>query len=354
MYEKSRYSTAILGNLPDGRVVTCYKLVSPYGVEVWLTDWGATVMRVLVPDKNNDVGDVVLGYENLEGYLNDPYYLGATIGRVAGRIRDARYWKSGKRYELTRNVGNTHLHGGNLGWSKRLWEAFPFETAHAAGVVFRYQCMDGAEGYPGNVIVSVRYVLLGKTLRMVYEATSDQETPVNITNHAYFNLKDGGKTSVETHKLFIRATHFLPLNEAYVPDGSFMDIGDTPFDFTKPRKIGKRIFLPDEQLKLADGLDHCFVLQEEAYSPWFAATLFEKTSGRNLDVFTTYPGLQCYTGNFLDGSQCGWNGVNYLKHAGISLETQFFPDSPNQTHFPSIFITPEQPYRQETIWRFNW
>lgn len=354
MNEQERLTTSVFGTLPDGRSVYRFVLTSPYGIEVALCNWGATVLQIQMPDCNQDVGDVVLGYDTLEGYMQDPFYLGATIGRVAGRIKDARYWKNGKRYQLGRNAGLHHLHGGEKGWSRVLWDAYPFETNHSSGVVFCHTCKDGTEGYPGNVTASVRYTLCGKTLQIHYEATTDQETPLNLTNHTYFNLKDGGATGIESHKLFIRAAYYLPMSEAYVPQGSFDPVYNTPFDFMKPRKLAKKMDVPNPQLQQAGGLDHCFVLEEESYTPCLAATLREKSSGRSLDVFTTYPAVQCYSGNFLDGSQKGRGAIPYIRRAGICLETQYFPDSPNQPHFPSIFLLPGEVYQQQTLWRFSW
>lgn len=336
----------------DGREVTCFTLRGADGLALEVLDYGAAVRALRVPDRHGRLADVVLGYDDLAGYERDRFYLGAVIGRYANRIRNAAFELDGRRYQLCANDSPHHLHGGLCGFGKQLWRAEAFEEGDTVGVVMEYASPDGEEGYPGNLDVQVTYALAGAgVLGVELRATTDRATPVNLAQHAYFNLAGEGAGDVLGHELAVHARSYTPLDESHVPTGEVAAVEGTPLDFRRARRIGERIEDEHAQLRIAGGYDHNFVLDGDGLAP--AARLCDPGSGRVLEVFTTEPGMQLYTGNFLDGSVPGKHGHRYGRHAGLCLETQHFPDSPNQPGFPSTILRPGGELRSRTEFRFS-
>ena len=347
------------GRLPDGRAARLFTLKLTSGLQADITDYGGTVVRLLVPDRAGKVGDIVLGFSSAEEYAAHSNYFGCLIGRFANRIAGGRFQLHGRTYELPINdrpAGQPcHLHGGPGGFHRQLWSAEP--TNHDGNPALRlsYLSRDGEEGYPGNLTVSVVYSLTAEpALRIDYEATCDRPTPLNLTHHSYFNLRGEGAGNILNHELALRASHYTPLNSVQIPTGEIAAVAGTPFDFRTPEEIGKRISDPHPQLKNGSGFDHNFVLDAgSAATPALAATVHEPHSGRWMEVLTTEPGLQFYSGNFLDGTLVGKSGRSYLRHSGLCLETQHFPDSPNQPNFPNTILRPGQVFRSTTTYRFS-
>jgi aldose 1-epimerase len=340
------------GATPDGEPVQLFSLANDRGIEVKIINYGGSITSINVPDRDGKVADVVLGHGTLEGYLYRSRYFGALIGRYANRIARARFSLNGDTYPLARNNGANHLHGGIKGFDKVVWATNEVDTSDAAGVELGYLSKDGEEGYPGNLQVRVTYTLNdGDELRTDYFATTDKETIVNLTNHSYFNLAGAG--TVLAHELTINADAFTPVDDGLIPTGEIRSVKHTPMDFTLPMPIGTRIHESHEQLVLAGGYDHNFVLRTDTESLKSAARLYEPESGRILEVFTTQPGMQFYSGNFLDGAIVGKGGRAYAKHSGCCFETQHFPDSPNQPSFPSTILKPDQPYHHTTVFKFS-
>jgi aldose 1-epimerase len=308
---------------------------------------------VHAPDRDGEPEDVVLGFDSLAPYLAGHPFFGALIGRYGNRIAGGRFRLNGVEYTLARNDGPNHLHGGPQGFDKVVWRATPREHAGAPALELAYLSRDGEEGYPGNLDVAVVYTLTADSaLRIDYQATTDQDTVVNLTNHSYFNLAADG--DILAHEIQIAAEHFLPIDATLIPTGERRPVRGTPMDFTRSTAIGARIHADDEQLRLASGgYDHAWVLDKDEGALGLAAEVYDPTSGRVLEVFTTQPAVQFYTGNFLDGSSIGKDGRAYHKHHGFCLETQHFPDSPNQPDFPSTVLKPGEVYRQTTIFRFS-
>lgn len=344
----------ILGKTPDGTIVEAFTLRSAPGMEVRAMTYGAIITSLRVPDRDGRFDDVALGYENLDGYIknNSPHF-GAIVGRYANRIANASFTLDGKTYPLAANNGPNHLHGGNKGFDKVVWQAEDFRNNDRVGVVFRYTSPDGEEGYPGTLAARVTYTLTeGNELIVDYFATSDKATPVNLTQHTYFNLT-GGRRDVLDHELTIDADRYTPVDPTLIPTGELASVAGTPFDFKKPMRIGARIGAGDEQLRRGRGYDHNFVLNRKNGGLVHAARVREPMTGRVLDVSTTEPGMQFYSGNFLDGTITGKSGVVYLQRYGFCLETQHFPDSPNKPDFPSTILRPGQEYRSRTIFAFS-
>jgi len=320
---------------------------------VRLTNYGATVTAIRVPDRNGKVADVALGYDSLEGYVNalDRPYFGAIVGRYGNRIAKGRFHLDGKTYTLAKNNGENHLHGGNMGFDKVIWNA---KVLSPRSIRFSLLSKDGEEGYPGNLSVRVTYTLENdNALRIDYTATTDKATPVNLTNHTYFNLAGEGSPTILNHELMIAADAFTPVDKGLIPTGEIRNVTGTPFDFRKPKPIGRDIGKSDRQLAYGLGYDHNWVLNERPGENALAATLYEPQSGRVLEVFTDEPGLQFYCGNFLDGRLRGKSGKPYLHRSALCLETQHFPDSPNHPAFPSTILRPGQTYKTTTVYRFN-
>jgi aldose 1-epimerase len=345
---------AAFGRLPDGRPVESFTLTNAGGVELRAISYGAIIVSLRVPDREGRLDDVVLGHDDLEGYLAKSAYFGALVGRYGNRIAGGRFTLDGRTYTLATNNGPNHLHGGVRGFDKQLWKAEPFERPGATGIVFTRVSPDGEEGYPGNLDVRVTYTLTdGNEVSFEYFATTDKPTVVNLTQHSYFNLAGDGKRDVLGHELTIDADRFTPVDKTLIPTGVLAPVAGTPFDFRKPAGIGARIGADDEQIRNGGGYDHNFVLNRRGEGLSRAARVFEPTTGRTMDVATTEPGVQFYSGNFLDGSIKGKGGRAYARRYGFCLETQHFPDSPNKPAFPSTVVRPGQEYRSKTVLTFG-
>lgn len=346
------------GTLPDGSEARLFTLRNTHGVRAEISDYGGTIVRLFTPNRHGEFNDVLLGFDRVEDYVAHSPYFGCIIGRFGNRIAHGKFALNGRTYELAKNNAPNgvpcHLHGGRKGFDKVLWRAEPFTQDGADALRLRYHSVDGEEGYPGNLDVTVTYTLTADdALRIDYAARTDQPTPVNLTNHAYFNLAGEGTDDVLGHVLTINAHRYTPVNAGLIPLGPIVPVGDTPFDFTMPNKIGQCIEMPNEQLRFAGGYDHNFVLDRTDDSLVLAAAVLEPVSGRALEVHTTEPGLQFYSGNFLTGSFAGKHGHVYQRHHGFCLETQHFPDSPNQPAFPSVILQPGRTLASTTIYRFD-
>lgn len=337
----------VFGRTADGADVKIYTLTNANGMVAKVTEYGATLTELWVPDRQGKLADVVLGYARLDDYLEAPFYLGATLGRVANRIANGTFTLDGRAYALATNRAPNHLHGGVQGFDKRIWMARPDVTM--GSVTFTYTSPDGEEGYPGTVKVSVAYRLTeANELRIDYTATTDKATPINLTNHSFFNLAGSG--SILDHVLTINATRYTLANASLVPTGELASVVGTPLDFTRPRRIGERI---DEMRRVANGYDHNLVLERHGDSLALAARLEERTSGRVLEIWTTEPGLQFFTGNRFDRSFVGVGGATYDRHAGVALEPQHFPDAINHPEFPSVVLRPGETFKSSTVYRFS-
>jgi aldose 1-epimerase len=343
------------GKLSDGRQVDIYTLSNEKGMEVAITNFGGAVVKLKVPDRKGKVDDVVLGYETLEGYVSDKASLGALIGRYGNRIAHGSFSLNGVSHTLRKNDGDNTLHGGPQGFSKRLWTAKDVSSNNRQALELTYLSTDGEEGFPGNLAVKVVYTLTEQNeLFIAYSATSDKETVINLTNHSYFNLAGQGNGDILAHRLMIRSDRFTVVDSSLIPTGELRPVKDTPFDFGRPAMIGSRIDQNDPQLTIGRGYDHNWVLSEpDLKKPVLAAEAFDSGSGRVLEVLTTEPGLQFYSGNFLDGTIHGKEGKVYGRRFGFCLETQHFPDSPNHPAFPSTALKPGQIYTTTTIFRFS-
>lgn len=332
------------GTLDDGREISRYDLTNKNGVKASIITYGGILMSLEMPDRNKNVGEVTLGFDTLEGYLSDHPYFGATVGRVANRIAEGRFTLNGKEYTLAQNNGENHLHGGIKGFDKVVWKAESGKNTDSASVVLSYLSPDGEEGYPGNLDVTVVYTLTEENeLRIDYTAATDAPTPVNLTNHTYWNLAGGG--SVVDHFLTLFADHYVPVGNYLIPTGELQQVGNGPFDF----KLGKRI---DQDIDDVGGFDHCWVLNKKEGELGNAAELYLPDNGRFLKISTTQPGIQFYSGNFLDGIE-GRGGAIYEKHHGLCLESEYLPDAINQENFDSAVLNPGETYRETTVHRFD-
>jgi aldose 1-epimerase len=329
-------------------------LKNSQGMEVHAIPYGGIITSIRVPDRAGHFDDIVLGYDGAKSYIrNNGPFMGAIIGRYGNRIAKGSFSLDGQTYKLATNNGPNHLHGGNKGFDKVTWQTEEFRNASGTGVTFRYTSPDGEEGYPGTVNVRVTYTLTDRNELMVdYFATTDKATPINLTQHSYFNLT-GAVRDVLDHEVTINADRYTPVEPTMIPTGSLQPVDGTPFDFRKPAAIGSRINLADEQLINGMGYDHNFVLNRPSDGLIFAARAYEPSTGRVLDVFTTEPGVQFYTGNFLDGSITGKGGRVYQRRYGFCLETQHLPDSPNQPQFPSTILRPGNEYKSRTVFAFS-
>lgn len=342
------------GTLPDGRTVNVYTLENRAGMVVRITNYGGIVLSWLVPDRQGALADVVLGYDDLAGYLRKSPYLGALVGRYANRIGGARFTLGEIDYSLAANNGENALHGGRIGFDKQLWMAQVIGASgqDSGSLMLSHRSPDGDEGYPGTLDVIVTYRLTEEhELCVTYQATTDRTTILNLTNHSYFNL--AGEGTILDHEVTLHADQFTPIDERLIPTGEIRQVVGTSFDFRSPRRIGDRIEESDPQLAFGKGYDHNFVLNHPAGALGMAAQVVEPLSGRRLEVLTTEPGVQFYTGNFLDGSIIGKQGRPYIRQSGFCLETQHFPDSPHHPHFPSTVLEPGEVFRSETVFRFS-
>ena len=338
----------------DGQNVDLYTLKNRNGMEARITNYGGIVVSLKVPDRNRKFDDVVLGFNDLDSYLKGHPYFGAVIGRYGNRIAKGRFTLNGVEYKLAVNNGENHLHGGIKAFDKVVWTAQEQKSAAGPAVRMTYLSKDGEEGYPGNLTVKVVYSLTENSeLKVVYSAVTDKSTVVSLTQHAYFNLAGAGAGDILNHQLTLYADRFTPTDDGSIPTGELRSVKGTPLDFTTATAIGARINQPDEQLKFGNGYDHNWVLNKSDNSLGLAATVYEPTSGRVMEVYTTERGLQFYAGNYLDGAIKGKAGKDYPRRSGFCLEAQNFPDSPNKPNFPSPVLKPGETYSQTTIYKFS-
>lgn len=350
-YSKENWGTV------DGKPVSIYHMDNGKGLRADISDYGAIVRSLEVPDRNGKPADIVLGYASVAEYLKSTPYFGAIVGRYGNRIAKGRFTLDGAEYKLATNNNMNHLHGGLKGFDKVVWDAEPCVKEQGVSLKLTYLSKDGEEGYPGNLECTVIYTLTpDNELKIDYAAKTDKATVLNITHHGYFNLAGQGTRDILDHELMINADHITPVDETLITTGELMPVEGTPFDFTKPHKIGERINdKSDEQIKFGGGYDHNFVLNKKGEALTLAASVYEPTSGRVMEVFTTEPGVQFYAGNFLDGSNIGKKGKVYKYRYGFCLETQHFPDSPNKQDnkkFPSVVLRPGEEFTSQTIYRF--
>jgi aldose 1-epimerase len=352
MQAATRITRADFGKTRDGAAVSIYTLTNKNGVTARITNYGGIVVSLETGDRNGKMADIVLGFDSVDGYLANPGpFFGALIGRYANRIGHAQFNLDGRMYRVDQNDGQNSLHGGARGFDKRVWTARELSDG---GLELTYRSKDGEEGYPGNLTATVTYHLTdARELRIEYAASTDKDTVVNLTNHSYFNLKGAGSGDILEHRLTLDADRFTPVDAGLIPTGELRAVAGTPFDFRKSIAIGARIGADEEQLKLAKGYDHNWVLNEGGEGLKLAARVEDPSSGRTLEVRTTQPGVQFYTGNFLDGSMKGKGGKVYGRRSGFCLETQHFPDSPNKPAFPSTELKPGQTFRSTTVFRFG-
>ena len=350
---KAKVEKHEFGRLADGTAVDLYTLTNKNGVEVQITNYGGAVVSVKTPDRTGKMTDIVLGYDQPQGYVDDTSFFGVLVGRYANRIAKGKFSLKGFEYQLALNNAPNHLHGGVHGFNKVIWQARELRRADGVAVELTYLSKDGEEGYPGNLSVKATYILSdANDLQIEYLATTDKETIVNLTNHSYFNLAGAGAGSILQHVLTINANRFTPIDETSIPTGELKMVKGTPFDFTQATVIGSRIDQADEQLRFGKGYDHNFVLNKKGKELSLAARVYEPMSGRVLEVWTTEPGVQLYTGNFLNNVHGKADQV-YKKRDAFCLEAQHFPDSPNKPSFPSPVLKPNQRYTQTTVYRFT-
>jgi aldose 1-epimerase len=337
----------------EGESVDIYTLTNIRGARVRITNYGAIVQSLTVPDRHNNFEDVVLGYETLDGYIQDDAFFGAIVGRYGNRIAGGRFTLNGTEYQLTLNEGNNHLHGGN-GFFKRVWSAEEVESELGPALKLTYHSPHLEEGYPGNLTIEVLYTLTDQNeLRIDYTAVTDQKTIINPTHHSYFNLSGDLTRPITDHELMIDAGAYTPVNNELIPTGELRGVVNTPMDFLQPTKIGARIDDDYEQLRIGGGYDHNWVLNNFDRSVRKVGSLYEPESGRLMEIYTTEPGLQFYSGNFLDGTKTGKESVVYNHRTGLCLEAQHFPNAPNIEHFHPVTLNPGETYRQTTIYKFS-
>ena len=348
---KASVSAGSFGKLADGTPVSVYTLTNPNGIEAKITNYCGIILSLKVPDKNGKLGDIVLGYDNLKSYLQNSPYFGALIGRYGNRIAKGKFTIDKQTYNLATNNGPNHLHGGNVGFDKKVWDATPFQKGSDVGLKMKLISEDGDEGYPGTLTVDFTYTLMAKNqLQLNFQATTDKATHVNLTQHTYFNL--AGRGDILDHRLFLNANWYTPVNKTLIPTGEIRSVVDTPFDFRSLMPIGARIDENHEQLKFGRGYDHNFLLRRKTPDgEALAARVIESKSGRVLEIRSTEPAIQFYSGNFLDGSNKG-KGRVYKYRNGFCLEPQHSPDSPNQIHFPSTLLRPGETYSHKMSYTF--
>jgi aldose 1-epimerase len=336
-----------------GRPVTVYTLSNAHGVEVRTMNYGGIILSIRVPDRKGEFTDIVLGHEKLEGYIPNPPYIGAIVGRYANRIANGTFTLDGKTYTLPKNDGPNTLHGGtDKTFNKVVWDGAPLKDK--TGVSFSYLSHDGDDGFPGNVKVKVTYTLTNDNELVIdYEATADKATPINLSQHSYFNLAGEGTGDILNHEVMLNADRFTPVDKNLIPTGELRPVKGTPMDFTTSTRVGSRIDDNYEQLVLGHGYDHNWVINRKGPGLTLAARVYEPTSGRVLEVSTTQPGVQFYTGNFLDGTVIGKHGHVYKRRYGLCLETQHFPDSPNHPDFPSTILKPGETFHEKTVFKFS-
>ncbi|HEY5404091.1 MAG TPA: aldose epimerase family protein [Pyrinomonadaceae bacterium] len=349
-----KISKESFGKTADGESVDLFTLTNRNGMEAKITNYGGIVTTLTAPDRNNKYADVVLGFNDLDRYLKGHPYFGALVGRYGNRIAKGRFTLNGVEYKLAVNNGENHLHGGIKGFDKVVWTARSMRTKLGPALSLTYVSKDMEEGYPGNLTVKVVYTLTNNNeLRIDYSASTDKDTVTNLTHHSYFNLAGEGNGDILNHQLLLKASRFTPTDAGSIPTGELRNVQGTPFDFLKSTSIGARINQDEEQLKFGGGYDHNWVVNGRAGALRQAASVYESTSGRVMDVWTTEPGIQFYTGNFLDGTLTGKSGKAYARRNGFCLETQHYPDSPNKPKFPTTTLRKGTTYRSTTIYRFS-
>ncbi len=354
MQKENGITKSSFGTTREGQSVDLYTLVNAHGVVVCITTFGGIVTELHVPDRDGEFADVVLGFDSLDGYQDEHPYFGALVGRYGNRIANGRFTLDSKSYTLAQNNDDNHLHGGLLGFDKKVWNAETKERANAVGLQLTYVSPDGEEGYPGTLRSQVTYWLTDDNALVIqYLAETDAATPINLTNHSYFNLKGQGNGDILEHEVMISADRFTPVDATLIPTGELAPVAGTPFDFQEPTAIGARINAEDTQIEYGLGYDHNYVLNNDTGKLALAARVMETTTGRIMEVYTTEPGMQFYTGNFLDGTLTGKDGKVYEYRNGFCMETQHFPDSPNQTNFPSTILRPWELYTQTTVYKFS-
>jgi aldose 1-epimerase len=353
--KKMKISTEKFGTTPEGNEITLYTLTNAQGIEVKIINFGAIIQSLKTPDRNGKLADIVLGFDNLKDYVGKHPYFGAIVGRYGNRICKGKFTLDGKEYTLPINNPPNSLHGGLKGFDKLVWAATPFEDADSLGLKLTMTSPDGDEGYPGALTVTLTYTLTNDNqLKMHYEATTDAPTVLNLTNHSYFNLDGAGQGDILDQVITINADRFTPVDETMIPTGELRKVEGTPLDFRKAKPLGRDIAKTDEQLKLGLGYDHNFILNKaKADAMTLAARAQGPESGRVLEVFTTEPGIQLYSGNFLDSTNVGKGGITYAHRFGFCLETQHYPDSPNKPDFPTVILKPGEKYDTITIYKFS-
>lgn len=346
------------GKLKDGRTANLYTLENENGMKVEISNYGGIIVRLFVPDREGKIEDIVLGYDDLKQYFDDPNYFGALIGRYGNRIAEAKFELEGNTYQLEVNEKPAGypccLHGGKKGFNNKLWTAKEVEIEGKLGLKLTYLSEDGEAGFPGNLKAVVYYFLTkDNKLRVEYKAETDKPTIVNLTQHSYFNLKGHGQGTIEDHLIYINADYYTPVNEAMIPTGEIRDVKNTPFDFTAIGELGKEIDSDNEQLNFTGGYDHNWVLNKESNDLEIAARVIETESGRQMEVWTTEPGVQFYSGNGINPNGTAKGDKNYAKRGGLCLETQHFPDSPNHKNFPTTILKPGEEYKTITEFHFD-
>ena len=345
---------APFGHTKDGTPVEIYTLENARGMKIRVMTYGGIIQQIMAPDREGHLADVVLGFDSLEGYVKESPYFGAIVGRYANRIAHGQFTLDGKTYHLPINNGPNSLHGGLVGFDKVVWHAEPFTHGDSVGLVLTHSSPNGDQGYPGDLHVRVTYTLTPMDEIVVdYHATTDKATPINVSQHSYFNLKGEGNGDILGHILTIHASHYTPIDSTFIPTGQIESLEGSPLNFEKPTAIGKRINEPNQQLVFAHGYDHNYVLDRTGPGMFHAVHVLEPTTGRTLDVYTTQPGLQFYSGNFLDGTIHGKSGHVYVHRGGFCLETQHYPDSPNHANFPSTILRPGETFHQVTVFKFG-
>lgn len=351
-FSSNRISQEPFGRAKDGAPITLYRLRNAGGAEARICNYGGIVVSLRVPDRDGKLGDVVLGYDRLADYIKDNPYFGALIGRYGNRIAAGQFTLDGRQYTLATNKYPNSLHGGVQGFDKVVWQARPIMTSEGPALQLTYLSHDGEEGYPGNLQVTVLYTMTtNNALKVQYTATTDRDTVVNLTQHSYFNL--AGKGTILDHEVQIPADKFTPVDRALIPTGELRPVDGTPFDFRKPVTIGARVNQDDEQLKFGKGYDHNWVINKKTGELSLMARVYEPISGRVLEVLSTEPGLQFYSGNGLDGTRVGKGGWVYQSRDAFCMEPQHYPDSPNHLNFPSVVLHPGETYKNTIIYKFS-
>ena len=346
-------SRNIFGITPEGEEVLEYTLTNANGLELKVITYGCTITSIRIPDRNGVPDNIVLGFDHLEGYLQSKNYIGCVVGRCANRIAYGKFLMDGTEYVLSLNRPPNHLHGGNVGLGNVVWKTKEIQNREGVGIHFNHLSPDGHEGYPGNVNLDVEYFLGNdNSISFTYHASTDRKTILNLTQHSYFNLA-GGKENVLDHVLTLHADEFIPVNEAMIPTGEIKPVDHSPFDFRRPKRIGLDIAKEDPQLLLVHGYDQTWVINKQEEGLTHASTLFEPGSGRVIDLFTTEPGIQFYSGNFLEERVRGHQNMKITKRMGLCLETQHYPDSPNQPTFPSVILEPGKMFFSKSVLRFS-